>query len=87
MTIKPYLGEALFTAQTTLVSVCDGRAFLQGGVFGAHATHFSSELMPSILRALDVFMYSGSPFDPIVSQLLPGVSVDLDTYKVYFDYV
>ena len=87
MTIKPYLGEALSAAQTTLVSVCDGCAFLLGCVFGAHATHFNSELMPSILRAHDVFVHSGSPFDPIFSQLLPGVSVDLDTYKVYFDYV
>ena len=28
-----------------------------------------------------------SAFDPIVSQLVPGVSVDLDTKKVSFDYM
>ena len=47
---------------------------------------FSSELMPSSLSGHDVFVHSGPPFDTIVSQLLPGVSGDLDTYKDSFDY-
>lgn len=49
--------------------------------------HFRSEFVPSSLTCHDVFVHSGSPSDPIFSQLLRGVSVDLDTYKVYFDYV
>ena len=79
--------EALPAAQATLVSVCGGCAFLLGCAFRAHAMHFSSELMSSSLRGHDEFVHSGSPFDLIVSQLLPGVSVDFDTYKVSFDYV
>ena len=34
-----------------------------------------------------MFVHSGSPFDPITSQLLPVVSVYLDTNKVSFDYL
>ena len=86
--MKPYSGEALSAAQTTLVSVCHGCAFLLGCAFGAHATSFSRELMPSSLRGHDMFVQreSGSPFDPIISQLHQGTSVDHDTYKlVSFD--
>ena len=45
------------------------------------------QTMPSRLRAYDVFVHSGSPIDLIVRHLLPGVHVDLDTFKVFFDYV
>lgn len=72
----------------TLIRVCDGCALLLGCIaFRAHAAHFSSELMPSSLRGHDVFLHSSSPFGPIVSQLLPGVNVDLHTCKVPFDHV
>ena len=74
-------------AQATVVSVCDGCSFLLGSAFGVHATHFSRQTMPSRLRAYDVFVHSGSPIDLIVRHLLPGVHVDLDTFKVFFDYV
>ena len=43
--------------------------------------------MPSSLRGHYVFVRSDSSFDPIISQLLPGVSFDLDTYRVSFDLV
>ena len=71
--MKPYSGEALSPAQATQISVCDGCAFFLGCAFGGHVTRF----IPSSLRSHDVFVHGGSPFDSIVSQLLPGVIVDL----------
>ena len=85
--MKPYSGEALSSAQATLVSVGDGYAFLLGCAFRVHVAYFSCELLPCSLRAHDVFVHSGSPFDLIVSHLLSGVSIDLGIYKVSFDYI
>jgi len=46
-----------------------------------------SELMPSSLGRPGCVVHAGFSFCPIVSQLLPGVNVDLHTYKVSFDRV
>ena len=81
LAVEPYSGKAVSATQVTLISVCDGCALLMGcRAFRAHAARFSGELMPSSLKGHDVFMHGGSPFGPIVSQLLPRVNVDLHTY-------
>ena len=67
--------------ENRLLCVCDGCGLLLGCIAS------SGGRMPSCLRGHDVFVHGGSPFGPIVNQLLPGVNVDLHTYKVSFDYI